>query len=182
MKMSIAVWGLSAAALLAVQAVPARADDYGYASPVRYEYAKVMQVEPLIRRVDVSYPRRECWNEQVTRYEAPGPGSATPTILGGIVGGVLGHRIGRGNGRTVGAIAGTLLGASVARDIYRSDRRPVAYTDTVQRCRVREVHRNEQHIDGYRVTYRYRGQTFVSRMDRDPGERIRVQVSVTPAD
>ena len=116
MKISIAVLGFSAVALLAVQAVPARADDYGYGSPVRYEYAKVMQVEPLVRRVDVSYPRRECWNEQVTRYEEPGPGSATPTLLGVIVGGGRGHRSGRGNGRTGGASAGRVLGAGRAEE------------------------------------------------------------------
>lgn len=182
MKTSIAILGISAAALLGAQALPAHAGDYGDNGPVRYGYAKVVRVEPLVRMMDVSYPRRECWNEQVTRYDDPGPASATPTIVGGIVGGVLGHQVGKGNGRTVGAIAGTLLGASVARDLYRDSRRPVAYTDTVQRCRVREAHRTEQRIDGYRVTYRYRGQTFTSRMARDPGERIRVQVAVTPID
>ncbi|HQU15861.1 MAG: glycine zipper 2TM domain-containing protein [Gammaproteobacteria bacterium] len=183
MKTRVATLSLVAAALVAVQASPVHADDDGYGAAVRYGYAKVIRVEPQVRVVDVAYPQRRCWNEQVTRYESGrGYASATPTILGGIVGGVLGHQVGRGNGRTVGAIAGTLLGASVARDMYQNDREPVAYTDTVQRCQVRQVYRQEQQVDGYRVIYRFRGENYVTHMDHDPGERIRVQVAINPAD
>jgi uncharacterized protein YcfJ len=35
---------------------------------------------------------------------------------------------------------------------------------------------------GYDVEYRYRGEVYVSRLNYDPGERLRVRVSVTPAD
>lgn len=36
-------------------------------------------------------------------------------------------------------------------------------------------------IDGYDVEYRYRGEVYLSRLDYDPGERLRVRVSVSPA-
>jgi hypothetical protein len=32
------------------------------------------------------------------------------------------------------------------------------------------------------VQYRYRGDIYVSRLDYDPGERMRVRVSVSPAE
>ena len=32
-----------------------------------YDYARVVDVDPIYRHVRVSMPRRECWNE--TRYE-----------------------------------------------------------------------------------------------------------------
>jgi hypothetical protein len=32
------------------------------------------------------------------------------------------------------------------------------------------------------VEYRYRGEVYMSRLDYDPGERLRVRVSVTPVD
>ena len=34
---------------------------------------------------------------------------------------------------------------------------------------------------GYDVEYRYRGEVYMSRLDYDPGERLRVRISVTPA-
>lgn len=39
----------------------------------------------------------------------------------------------------------------------------------------------EQRIDGYDVEYRYRGEVYLSRLAYDPGERLRVRVSVSPA-
>jgi uncharacterized protein YcfJ len=46
----------------------------------------------------------------------------------------------------------------------------------VQRCRTVEA--VEQRTNGYDVTYDYRGHTYTTVMNRDPGNRIRVRVSV----
>ena len=35
--------------------------------------------------------------------------------------------------------------------------------------------------EGYDVEYRYRGEVFVSRLDHDPGDRLRIRVAVIPA-
>jgi hypothetical protein len=35
---------------------------------------------------------------------------------------------------------------------------------------------------GYNVEYRYRGEVYMSQLSYDPGDRLRVRVSVTPAD
>jgi uncharacterized protein YcfJ len=48
----------------------------------------------------------------------------------------------------------------------------------VQRCRTVEA--IEQRTNGYDVTYDYRGHTYTTVMNRDPGNRIRVRVSVEP--
>lgn len=40
----------------------------------------------------------------------------------------------------------------------------------------------QQQIVAYDVEYRYRGDVYMSRLPFDPGERMRVRVSVTPAD
>ena len=50
------------------------------------------------------------------------------------------------------------------------------------RCREVDGGYEERRINGYDVEYRYRGETYMSRLNYDPGERIRVRVSVTPAD
>jgi len=148
------------------------------------DYAKVVDVEPIIRVVRVSEPRRECWNEEVTRYRRQASrrsGSYTPLVVGGIVGGVVGNQFSKGKRRDALTVAGALLGASVGRDLYRRHRSvDTPYVTTERRCRVVDEYHEEERVEGYRVTYRYKGKTFVRRMDHDPGRRLRIRVAVTP--
>ena len=151
-----------------------------------YDYAKVVRVDPMIRHVRISQPRRECSQEQVPVYESErGYRSATPTILGGIIGGVVGNTMGYGRGKTVATVAGTVLGGSIGRDIgYQNNPPRDGYTRyaTQDTCHVVDNYRDEERIDGYRVTYRYRGAEYVTRTDHDPGDKIRVRVDVQPAE
>ncbi len=148
------------------------------------DYAKVVDVEPLVRVVRISEPRRECWDEEVTRYRrqtSRRSGSYTPLVVGGLVGGVVGNQFSKGKRRDALTVAGALLGASVGRDIYRRHRSvETPYVTTEHRCRVIDEYHEEERVEGYRVTYRYKGKTFVRRMDHDPGRRIRIRVAVTP--
>lgn len=148
------------------------------------DYAKVIAVRPITRIVEVSAPQRECWEEEVSRpvvyrddHDAGGA-----MILGGIVGGVVGHNIVRGRGKHAATLAGTLIGASIGHNVARHSSRAVAYqrTDRVQRCHVVHERYTEERIDGYDVTYRYKGETFTARLPYDPGKRLRVKVSVAP--
>ena len=50
------------------------------------------------------------------------------------------------------------------------------------RCRITDRHETEERVDGYQVTYRYKGETFETRLPYDPGDRIRVRVGVSPAE
>ncbi len=141
-----------------------------------YDHARVINVTPLFEEVDVATPREECWNEEAWSYDRPD--SYTAPLLGGIIGGVLGNQIGHGDGRAVATVAGTLLGGSIGNDIRnRQSHRAVEH---VRRCRVVDEYHREERVAGYRVKYRYHGQTFVTRMDHDPGDEIRVRVQVTP--
>lgn len=151
---------------------------------VRYDTAQVVDVEPIVRQVTVSTPERECWEEQVT-YSRPyreHKNVAGNMILGGILGGVIGSRFGGGHGRDIATVAGTLIGASVAHDA--ANRRAAAHsrpeTVTEHTCRVNHVRTVEERIDAYRVTYRYQGETYVTRMPYDPGDSLRVRVDVRP--
>jgi len=51
-----------------------------------------------------------------------------------------------------------------------------------ERCRLERAYRSEERLQGYRVTYLYNGQTYTTRTSHDPGNRIRVRVSVSPAE
>jgi len=157
-----------------------------------YQYAKVVDVEPVYRYVQVQIPERECWTE--IRYESVSPrhdrrgGSAVPTIAGGVLGGVIGRQFGSGNGRDAMTVLGTLVGAAVGHQ--SSHRRYVDYDDhgyprvrerPVERCTTHYVTEERRDLDGYLVTYRYAGREYTTRTTEHPGERIRVRVEVTPA-
>ncbi|KAF0191415.1 MAG: outer membrane lipoprotein [Gammaproteobacteria bacterium] len=165
-----------AASLLALPAV-VFAGDRGHN---QYDKAKVINAEPIMRTVQVSTPRRDCWDEEVTHdhyYE-----SATPAIFGGIVGGVIGHQFGGGNGKKAATVAGTLLGASIGRDGSRQTAYARPHTETQRHCQVSDDSYVEERVTGYHVTYRYRGEVFETRMDHDPGAWVKVKMRVDVID
>jgi uncharacterized protein YcfJ len=143
--------------------------------------AKVIDVEPIYRSVEVSYPERECWDEEVEHYRPDGP-RYTGTVLGGIIGGVVGNKIsrGRGRGRDAATLAGTLLGGAIGHDISQQHRGG-RYTKSVERrCDVTHHTQYEEQLVGYDVTYRYKGREFTTRTHDHPGKRIPVAVTVRP--
>ena len=136
------------------------------------DYARVVNVTPRYEKVN--YPKKECYTEyeQVRRERSVGG-----AIIGGVAGGVLGGQIGKGRGRTaaaaVGAITGAIVGDRIDNDDYdRVVERPV------RTCR--RVDHWESRVDGYDVTYEYQGRTYTTVMSYDPGDRLPVNVSVSP--
>lgn len=138
------------------------------------DYARVVDVDPIVRRVAVDTPQRDCWYEDRPVYGEPR--SATPAILGAIIGGVVGHQFGSGHSRNVGTVAGAVLGASVGRDV--SVRGAGVETRSIERCEVRGYREWEERVDGYRVTYVYRGREYRTVMPYDPGNRVQVRVGM----
>jgi uncharacterized protein YcfJ len=49
-----------------------------------------------------------------------------------------------------------------------------------RRCRTVTQQRAREHITGYRVRYRYGGETETALLPYDPGEQMRVKVSLSP--
>jgi uncharacterized protein YcfJ len=163
------------------------------------DYARVIDVQPITRRIRVTEPRRECFEE--TRYEAPRyddarlrgrpQPAAGSMILGGLLGAAVGTQIGSGDGRRAATLAGALIGSALGHDAagrraYREDRyyqtrvdeSPRAYS--VERCDVRYQESWEERVEGYRVAYEYLGRRYETRLPYDPGERVRVRVDVFP--
>jgi len=149
-----------------------------------YDHADVVAVEPLYETVIYEVPREECHVQRVSYRRDSGRGSATGPILGAIIGGALGNAVGHHkHNKQVGTVVGAILGASIGADISRRNRHydgQVSYADE-EVCRVVNEIREEERLLGYRVTYRYAGETYITRMGYDPGPRLRVRVRVTPA-
>lgn len=179
---------LAGGLLLGTLAVAGDYRDYRDSREPEYDYAEVVGVDPMTRQVRVVVPHRECYSE--TRYvpvnrAGSAHQAAAPMILGGLIGAVIGNQIGNRDTHHAGAVAGGLIGAAIGHDAagrqaasrggYGPEEvRPVES----ERCEVRNEERIEERVDGYRVTYRYNGRTYTTRMSHDPGQRIRVRVSV----
>ena len=177
------VSGLVIAALILV-AAPAGAANYAYGgNKAVYDYARVVQVTPVVRYVTVTTPVKECW-EDVEYYarSRPDTGRAGKTLFGAILGGVIGHQFGSGRGNDAATVAGTLIGAAVANG---GDRRPyystTEHSRPVTRCETNYRTHQEERIDGYDVVYKYHGRTYATRTPFDPGKKIRIRVDVRPA-
>ncbi|MGI9235767.1 MAG: glycine zipper 2TM domain-containing protein [Woeseiaceae bacterium] len=149
-----------------------------------YDYAKVISSQPIIDYVTVKTPVRECWEEMQYYTVDRRPHRGGGALFGAILGGVIGHQVGSGRGNDAATVAGTLIGAAIGNESSR--RRYEGYGEErvarpIERCETRFQSRQEERIDGYRVTYRYHGQKYSTVMPYDPGNKIRVRVDVRPA-
>jgi len=154
------------------------------ASNVSYDYATVLAAEPILRTIAVSTPREECWQEQVV-YEQPANqgNNAVGTVMGGVLGGAIGNAVGhKKSNKRVGAVVGAVLGATLGNAISSSNDRQSEGRryGTEERCRVYQDSHGEERVIGYQVRYRYQQQTYSTRMDKDPGDTIRVRLSISP--
>lgn len=121
-------------ALVLGLASPAFADDRRQVRHQHFEYADVIDVEPLYRKVSYEQPKRECWIEDQQhiiqnehrreehrnhRQRASSSGSGGDLLIGGIIGGVIGNQITKGSSSRTrdGATAlGAIVGSVIANE------------------------------------------------------------------
>lgn len=186
-RVTVAV-ATSLALVSALASVPAAAggrhhwkdDRRGYGGE---EFARVIDVEPMVERIAVRVPVENCWRE--TQYDDGGRSvgaNAGASVLGGLVGAVVGNQFGSGSGRKVGAVAGAVIGSAVGSQIAagRGGRFREARAYDVERCGTSYETRYEERIASYRVSYEYAGRIQVTELPYDPGRRLRVAVDVRP--
>ena len=157
---------------------------------IHYGWADVLRVDPVFEEgvASEAQAQQECYEEQVLTQPAqagePDNGKRVGgTVLGAIIGGVIGNRFGKGDGRKAATAAGVVAGGAIGNNIGAADGTPASparYT-TQRRCRQVEGAAPRRAV-AYDVEYRYRGELYNARMTTDPGDRMRVRVSVTPAE
>ncbi len=148
---------------------------------VSYAYADVLRVDPVYETIRHIEPREEC-SDQAVSVRKVTRGNGGGAIIGAIIGGVLGSQVGSGDGRRAATAAGAVLGGAIGNDAERRMEGEQEYETVEQRCRIVEVEREERRIAGYDVEYRLKGEVYFSRLSYDPGNKLRVRVSVTPVD
>jgi uncharacterized protein YcfJ len=172
-KLIISALGLCALPLTQAQAQVADFEDF----------ARVVRVQPRVEQV--RQPREECRTEYVqvpVQQQQQGGRNVGGSIIGGIAGALIGNQIGGGSGRSTataaGAIAGAMLGDRAGNSDQNQNQPQQVQEQQVRQCRM--VDAWESRTVGYEVTYDYRGRNYTSVMARDPGQRVRLRVSVTP--
>jgi uncharacterized protein YcfJ len=171
--------------VIAIQLSSMASADHSETGNAYYAYGEVIKSQPIVRQTTQRTPRKECHlvrsNNKVDR---PQRNRALPTLFGGLLGGVIGHQFGGGNGKTALTIAGALAGASIVSNASNPDHHRNTYRgDTyrkAERCTVVHDVQNIETIDGYLVTYLYRGKRFTRTMAEAPGSTVRIRVQVEP--
>lgn len=134
--------------------------------------ARVVNVTPQVEQFN--HPRRECRTEYIQEQrQTRGYGGS---VIGGIAGGLLGNQVGRGNGRTAATAVGAVTGALVGDRLENNQ--PAVIERPVQECH--RVDHWESRNNGYAVTYEYQGRRYTTVMPYDPGDRLRLHVSLSP--
>ncbi len=140
--------------------------------------ARVVRATPVYQTIEINEPQQKCHDETVVYEKSKRNDGTAGTVLGGIIGGVLGHQIGKGRGRTVATIAGAVAGGVIGNHASRS--KPDRSRRTERVCRTVNRYREERQLNGYDVTYRYQGRTFRTMLGHNPGNRLRVRVTINP--
>ena len=141
-----------------------------------YGYASVLRVTPIYQTYRTIQQDPNCTDDGYSRAPNNRGRTTAGTVIGAVVGGALGNQVGKGDGRKaatiVGAVAGGAIGHHVASNNNSSDNGPP--------CRDADV--EDRRAAGYDVEYNYKGEIYVTRMSYNPGNRLRVRVTVVPDD
>jgi uncharacterized protein YcfJ len=141
-------------------------------------YARVVDVEPVYRYVTISAPPEVCRAPiHHKRYR-----SGANTVAGAVIGGTLGHVMGKNSrNRQAATIAGVVIGSVIGHELgEHNNTRKGAYTRYSNRHQqVSCVNRYERstkvkQLEGYEVSYRFRGKHFQTFMHKHPGKKVYV--------
>jgi uncharacterized protein YcfJ len=130
--------------------------------------ARVISSQPLYARDT----KQECFNPRLGRYEEVQEQNRTRigkgAAAGAVAGGVIGHQVDSGTGTAAGAVLGGLLGHHLQGRNERNEQDDLDFS----RCRIASHAGNNGEIEGYAVRYEHQGREYVTRLERDPGERL----------
>lgn len=150
---------------------PYPSNDRAPMAPSAEERGTVISVTPIVEQVRVA--RRVCNDEPVAVQRQP---SGAGALIGAIAGGAMGNAIGAGSGRAAATAIGLIGGAAVGNSIEAGGQG--TQVQTMRRCTTEDAY--EDRTGSYSVVYEYGGRQYTTRMRRDPGRYVQVQVQAAP--
>jgi uncharacterized protein YcfJ len=148
-----------------------------HADATSYGYAAVLRADPIYETVRTTHQEQRCGDDG--DYRRPDNGDTTAgTVIGAVIGGALGNTVGKGDGRRAATIAGAVAGGAIGHHVASNNNSG----DNGGPCHLVDVDRDERRITGYDVEYNYKGDIYAIRMAYNPGNRLRVRVTVVPDD
>ncbi|MED5237987.1 MAG: glycine zipper 2TM domain-containing protein [Pseudomonadota bacterium] len=167
---SIAIATLSLAGAVAVAGAGYGA--WQVMTPASSGYATVTKVEPVVKRWEE--PRETCQDVAVTRQQpVKDQHRVTGSVVGAVIGGVIGHQFGGGSGKDAATAGGAIAGGIAGNQIQKGMQQKNTSTTTEQRCNT--VMESRSRTEGYDVTYVFNDNEETIRMDKKPGERLRIE-------
>jgi hypothetical protein len=125
-------------------------------SDVRYDMARVTKVDAVVSHASRPVSRETCWSEPTTYRYQPSYTYYSDDDQDG----------------------------DAQRVTVDGDYQKISSGG--ERCRTTTNYRDTDRVLGYEVTYRYNGREYTTRMDHDPGDRMRVRVNydytITPSE
>ena len=130
----------------------------------------VISSTPIQQTSEIRTPVQNCY-EQLVRVD--NNGNLLPTLFGAAIGGFMGSQFGGGDGQLAATALGTLFGAGIA----QKNREPKYHRSNV--CTTSYNIAHQTRIVGYMVTYTFEGQTYTTRMQTAPSNKIRLMLNTT---
>ncbi|MDO6746839.1 hypothetical protein [Gilvimarinus sp. 1_MG-2023] len=128
----------------------------------RADYGLVIHSEPVYETRVSRQPVQHCTSSK---------GSRAHTVIGGAIGSIVGLHQQRDH---KGALIGGLIGAGIGHSIDRHS------TSKLRHCSTQFQTQRQTVVTGYRVTYRYHGDTYSMVTPHKPGHRIELHGRQTP--
>jgi len=157
--------------VMCIVALPGLARD----RQVSYDYGTVVDAKPIYETHRVEQPREECWTETACRQ--PSADNSVGTVVGGALGNTVGHSK---KNKQVGVIVGAVLGGTIGRSVFINRKSQQSRPSTEQVCRTYNDYYEEERLAGFLIRHRYNDETYTTRTKRDPGDTIKLRLSVTP--
>lgn len=132
--------------------------------------ARVVSYEPILKEETVYIPHEQCYKKKQKIYTVTHP-AGEGTRLGGQLGhdvATLSSPLSQTSGMVI-TLGGALLGHLFERE------KNSHYIETPV-CEVRHTPERKTIIDGFLVTYEYKGQYYQTRTKVKPGTRIRIVI------
>jgi uncharacterized protein YcfJ len=132
------------------------------------------EMAQVISSVPVTVQQQVPVQQQVCDTAPPqGPnqaGGVVGALVGGALGGLVGNQFGKGGGKVattaLGAVGGAVVGANVGSNVQQAP----------GNCHMVQSYTTQNYTQ-YDVTYVYRGATYHTRMNRQPGQYFYVNGS-----